>query len=102
MCAAPCDPGSIVVDCTAPTDCKDPSTPTCCGLHLAGVPADAGGAGGIPPGGMVECVAKSACTSDSIVFCATAADCPSGQTCNPGPMGAVMQCGAPMAAGDGG
>jgi hypothetical protein len=89
-CGATCSSGSIIVDCTAPTDCKDPAAPKCCGLHLAGISADAGGAGGIPAGGAVECVAT--CSSDSIVFCKSTADCPTGQTCKPGQMG-VTQCG---------
>jgi hypothetical protein len=101
MCGSSCSAGSIVVDCTSPTDCKDSTMPTCCGLHLAGIPADAGGAGGIPAGGMVECVATPDCTADSIVFCKKDADCPTGQTCNPGQMG-VTQCGAPLSAADGG
>lgn len=62
----------------------------CCGLHLANS-TDAGGSGAtLPAGSAVECV--STCGSDSIVFCKTTADCPSGQTCKPGQMG-VTQCG---------
>jgi hypothetical protein len=96
MCATDCPPGQIIVDCTTPSDCKDPASPKCCGLHLAAATADAAALeGGSPAGSGVQCVAPSACGTDSIVFCtSTAADCPTGQTCNAG-LGGVKQCGVP-------
>jgi hypothetical protein len=103
MCGADCPAGTLIVDCTAPSDCKDSAAPVCCGLHLLAAAqaafSDAGSAeagAGVPASGGVQCVAT--CPSDSVVFCATGADCPAGESCNAVQQG-VMQCGAPMDGG---
>lgn len=89
MCGSTCKPGSIPVDCTSPSNCKDPKAPKCCGLGLAGKTGGDSGTGAAISGA-VECVAS--CTSADIVFCDTDADCPTGQTCKAG-QGGVKQCG---------